>query len=102
MQLRAAAVNVFNHTQFSLLNSRSTRISVCAITPFTTHVSFIGGTKLAVGIVDGRPRTQRIHRFHFGHYSLSVRGQPNVIAVHVDNTFDEHMVPKGHSSDWVP
>jgi beta-galactosidase/beta-glucuronidase len=29
-------------------------------------------------------------------------GQPNVIAVHVDNTFDEHMVPRGHSSDWAP
>jgi beta-galactosidase len=28
-------------------------------------------------------------------------GQPNIIAVRVDNAFDEHMVPRGHSSDWA-
>jgi glycosyl hydrolase family 2 len=28
-------------------------------------------------------------------------GRPNNIAVRVDNTFDEHMVPRGHSSDWA-
>jgi beta-glucuronidase len=29
------------------------------------------------------------------------RGQPNVIAVRVDNAFDEHMLPRGRSSDWA-
>src|SRR5580692_7391844 len=28
-------------------------------------------------------------------------GQPNIIAVQVDNAFDEHMVPRGRSSDWA-
>src|SRR5712692_10831626 len=28
-------------------------------------------------------------------------GQRNVVAVRVDNAFDEHMVPKGRSSDWA-
>jgi beta-galactosidase len=28
-------------------------------------------------------------------------GQPNTIAVRVDNAFNEHMVPRGHSSDWA-
>jgi beta-galactosidase len=28
-------------------------------------------------------------------------GSSNTIAVRVDNAFDEHMVPRGHSSDWA-
>jgi beta-galactosidase len=28
-------------------------------------------------------------------------GQPNTIAVRVDNAFNEHMIPRGHSSDWA-
>src|SRR5713226_8866281 len=28
-------------------------------------------------------------------------GKSNTIAVRVDNAFDEHMVPRGHSSDWA-
>ena len=28
-------------------------------------------------------------------------GRPNVIAVRVDNSFDEHMLPRGRSSDWA-
>ena len=28
-------------------------------------------------------------------------GQSNIIVVRVDNAFDEHMVPRGHSSDWA-
>ncbi len=28
-------------------------------------------------------------------------GQSNTIAVRVDNAFNEHMVPRGHSSDWA-
>jgi len=28
-------------------------------------------------------------------------GRPNAIAVRVDNAFNEHMVPRGHSSDWA-
>jgi beta-galactosidase len=28
-------------------------------------------------------------------------GKPNFIVVRVDNAFDEHMVPRGHSSDWA-
>ncbi len=28
-------------------------------------------------------------------------GQPNVIAVRVDNAFNEHMLPRGRSSDWA-
>jgi len=28
-------------------------------------------------------------------------GSPNTVAVRVDNAFDEHMVPRGHSSDWA-
>jgi beta-galactosidase len=28
-------------------------------------------------------------------------GQPNNVAVRVDNAFNEHMVPRGHSSDWA-
>lgn len=29
------------------------------------------------------------------------RGSSNTIVVRVDNAFDEHMVPRGHSSDWA-
>jgi beta-galactosidase len=32
---------------------------------------------------------------------LLLPGQPNTIAVRVDNAFNEHMVPRGHSSDWA-
>ena len=28
-------------------------------------------------------------------------GKPNSIVVRVNNSFDEHMVPRGHSSDWA-
>jgi len=28
-------------------------------------------------------------------------GSSNVVVVRVDNAFDEHMVPRGHSSDWA-
>ena len=28
-------------------------------------------------------------------------GHPNVLVVRVDNTFDEHMLPRGRSSDWA-
>jgi beta-galactosidase/beta-glucuronidase len=28
-------------------------------------------------------------------------GSPNTIAVHVDNAFNDHMVPRGRSSDWA-
>ena len=28
-------------------------------------------------------------------------GQPNTVRVRVDNSFDEHMLPRGHSSDWA-
>jgi len=28
-------------------------------------------------------------------------GQSNTMAVRVDNAFDEHMVPRGRSSDWA-
>jgi len=28
-------------------------------------------------------------------------GQPNTIAVRADNTFDDHMLPRGRSSDWA-
>jgi beta-galactosidase len=28
-------------------------------------------------------------------------GEPNSITVRVDNAFNEHMVPRGHSSDWA-
>src|SRR5882762_5011691 len=28
-------------------------------------------------------------------------GKPNVIVVRVDNAFNEHMVPRGRSSDWA-
>jgi beta-galactosidase len=28
-------------------------------------------------------------------------GEPNIIAVRVDNAFDEHMLPRGRSSDWA-
>lgn len=28
-------------------------------------------------------------------------GAPNTVRVRVDNSFDEHMLPRGHSSDWA-
>jgi len=29
------------------------------------------------------------------------RDQPNIVAVRVDNAFNQHMVPRGRSSDWA-
>lgn len=39
--------------------------------------------------------------FSFDIASLLHFGQPNLIAVRVDNAFNDHMLPRGRSSDWA-
>jgi beta-galactosidase len=55
--------------------------------------------------VNGRPAGEHVCKgytaFTLDIANLLQWGQPNTIAVRVDNAFDQHMVPRGRSSDWA-
>jgi beta-galactosidase len=55
--------------------------------------------------VNGQPAGEHLRKgytaFAFDITQLLRRDTPNTIAVRVDNTFNEHMLPRGRSSDWA-
>jgi len=55
--------------------------------------------------VNGRPAGEHLRRGYTA-FTLDITahltwGEPNTLRVRVDNSFDEHMLPRGHSSDWA-
>lgn len=55
--------------------------------------------------VNGQPAGEHVRKgytaFTLDISNLMKWGQTNTIAVRVDNAFDQHMVPRGRSSDWA-
>ena len=55
--------------------------------------------------VNGQPAGEHLRKgytaFHLDITRHLKWGQPNTVRVRVDNGFDEHMLPRGHSSDWA-
>jgi len=55
--------------------------------------------------VNGQPAGEHVRKgytaFTLDISNLLKWGQTNTIAVRVDNAFDQHMVPRGRSSDWA-
>lgn len=55
--------------------------------------------------INGKPAGEHLRKgytaFTFDISQLLSFGQRNSIAVKVNNSFDEHMLPRGHSSDWA-
>ncbi len=55
--------------------------------------------------INGRPAGQHLRKGYTA-FTLDITphlewGKPNTLRVRVDNSFDEHMLPRGHSSDWA-
>ena len=53
------------------------------------------------GLVAGEHTRKGYTAFAFDITKLLRPGQTNTIAVRVDNAFNDHMLPRGHSSDWA-
>lgn len=55
--------------------------------------------------VNGKPAGEHLRKPYTAFYcdigDLLARGRPNALVVRVDNSFDEHMLPRGRSSDWA-
>ena len=55
--------------------------------------------------VNGRPAGEHLRKGYTA-FTLDITphlkwGAPNTMRVRADNSFDEHMLPRGHSSDWA-
>jgi beta-glucuronidase len=55
--------------------------------------------------VNGRPAGEHLRKGYTA-FTLDITphlkwGPPNTMRVRADNSFDEHMLPRGHSSDWA-
>ena len=55
--------------------------------------------------VNGRPAGEHLRKGYTA-FTLDITphlkwGEPNTVRVRADNSFDEHMLPRGHSSDWA-
>jgi beta-galactosidase len=55
--------------------------------------------------INGKPAGEHLRKGYTA-FALDVTphlnwGGPNTVRVRVDNSFDEHMLPRGHSSDWA-
>ena len=55
--------------------------------------------------VNGRPAGEHLRKGYTA-FTLNITphlkwGAPNTMRVRADNSFDEHMLPRGHSSDWA-
>jgi beta-galactosidase len=55
--------------------------------------------------VNGRPAGEHLRKGYTA-FTLDITphlkwGEPNTLRVRADNSFDEHMLPRGHSSDWA-
>lgn len=55
--------------------------------------------------VNGKPAGEHLRKPYTAFYcdigDLLARDRPNALVVRVDNSFDEHMLPRGRSSDWA-
>jgi beta-glucuronidase len=55
--------------------------------------------------VNGKPAGEHLRKAYTAFYcdigDLLARDRPNALVVRVDNSFDEHMLPRGRSSDWA-
>jgi len=69
------------------------------------RIEFEGVFHTATVWVNGRPAGEHARKGYTA-FTLDITqllgwGQKNTVAVRVDNAFNEHMLPRGHSSDWA-
>ena len=71
----------------------------------TVRVEFEAVFHSATVFVNGQPAGEHLCKGYTA-FTLDITphlklGQPNTIRVRADNSFNEHMLPRGHSSDWA-